>query len=184
MTSKKVELDLGEWVAEMEWPEGQTQGGPVTLLVRPADPDAYPTGGLSSTVLRRINFREASALLQRQRTAGTVRQKVLDRLDAKRLDRLRVELSNGITTDYLALLSSVYLARVNRGLPKVVESIAEDLGKGLQTIRGHLWQARNQGLLIGAQGRKGGKLSPEAWKIVDTMFPSGLVSMSDMLKNE
>jgi hypothetical protein len=168
-----VEMDLGNgWVVEMTWPEGQTQGGPRELVVRPADPEACPAGGLSSTVLRRINFRDASARLHRQLAIGQIRQKVRDKYEAKRLERIRDELSKGISPEYLALLSSLYVNRVKRGEAKPIEAIAEDLGKGVQTIRGHLWKARNEGLLTGrSPGRKGGELTKNASQILERVVP-------------
>ncbi len=168
-----VQMDLSPgWVVEMEWPEGETQGGPATLVVRPTDPESYPAGGLSSSVLRRINFRDASAQRRKQLAVGERRQKSRDKYEAKRLDRIRDELAKGISPEYLALLSSLYVSRVNRGQPKPVEAIAHDLGKGVQTIRGHLWQARTQHhLLKGSAGRKGGELTPVAIKILERIVP-------------
>jgi DNA-binding IscR family transcriptional regulator len=57
----------------------------------------------------------------------------------------------------------------NNGQTKPVERLAEDLGKPLQTIRGHLWQARKRGFLKGSPGRKGGDLSIEAMTILQQM---------------
>lgn len=180
-----VVLDLGnDWVVEMEWPEGETHGGPAKLVVRPADPGSYPPGGLSSTVLRGIKFRDASAQLRRQLASGQRRQKSRDKYETERLNRIRDELAKGLTPEYLALLSSLYVSRVNAGQAKPTEGIAEDLGKGLQTIRGHLWQARKQGLLTGSTGRKGGQLTPEASLILKRIVPGadGLESLSESLQ--
>ncbi|WP_176138310.1 hypothetical protein [Mycobacterium sp. D16Q16] len=164
--------DLGtDWVVEMEWPEGDTQGGPTVITIRPSDPESPAVGGLSSTVLRGINFRDAAAQLRKQLAVGNRRRKTRDNYDADRINRVRDELDKGITPEYLALLSTLYLSRVNAGQPKPVEGIADELGKGLQTVRGHLWQARNQGILVGAQGRKGGQLSPEAVEILERIVP-------------
>lgn len=177
--NRAVQMRLGDdWVAEMEWPEGHTQGGPGTLVVRPANPESYPPGGLSSTVLRGINFREATAQLRKQLTVGEHRQKSRNKREAQHLDHIRNELTKGISTEYLALLSSLYISRVNRGEPKPVEAIANDLGKGVQTIRGHLWQARTQHhLLKGSAGRKGGELTHEAIAILERIVPSPRGSM-------
>ncbi|MEU9807021.1 hypothetical protein [Mycobacterium sp. NPDC050853] len=165
--------DLGlDWVAEMQWLGGDESQGPAALLIRPADPDSIPPGGLSSTVLRQVNFREASADLQRQRAADKRYKDGEDRYQAERIQRIRDQLSKGVSPEYLALLASLYIYRVKQGQPKPVEGIAEDLGRGLQTIRGHLWQARTQGLLEGSAGRKGGRLTPTAKKILEQIVPN------------
>lgn len=180
-------MDLGnDWEVEMTWPEGTTQGGPSTLVVRPADPGACPAGGLSSTVLRGIKFREAEAQLRKQLAIGERRRDSRDKYEAKRLERIREELAKGISPEYLALLSSLYVSRVNGGQPKPVEAIADELGKGVQTIRGHLWQARTQHhLLKGTTGRKGGELTPEAVKILERIVPGAndLKSPLDSLRD-
>ncbi len=180
--NRVVAQDLGNgWVVEMEWPEGETQGGPAVLVVRPADPESHPPGGLSSTVLRGINFRDASAQLRRQLAIGERRRKSHDKYEAERVNRIRDELAKGISPEYLALLSSLYVSRVNTGQPKPIEAIADDLGKGLQTIRGHLWQARKQGLLTGEHGRKGGQLTPEATQILERIVPNAPESLQSSL---
>ncbi|NKS00463.1 hypothetical protein GS528_04780 [Rhodococcus hoagii] len=170
---RHVTLDLGaEWVVEMVWPEGDTQGGPVELLVRPSDPESYPVGGLSSTVLRTVDFRAAAAQLQRQLANADRWNRRSDEYEAGRIERIRDALSKGISDEYLALLSSAYVSRVNKGQSKPVEQLADELGKSLQTIRGHLWQARKRGLLTGSAGRKGGHLTPEATAVLERIVPN------------
>lgn len=175
--------DLGDdWVAEMTWREGDYQGGPAGIWIHLKDPDQPPQGGLSSTVLRGIDFRAAKAELHKQleshphgwRGSPAKQQERA----AERLERLRYQLSKGITPEYLALLSSNYVLRVKDGQPKPVERLADELDKPLQTIRGHLWQARKQGLLTGSAGRKGGDLTPEAMAIIQNM-PKQSTSLID-----
>lgn len=179
---RAVEMDLGPWVVTMEWPADETQGGPAVLVVRPADPESYPPGGLSSTVLRSINFREASARLRKQLAADQRWDESQERYDAERLELVRDALAKGISTEYLALLSSLYVLRVVRGQAKPVDAIAAELGKSAVTIQGHLWRARKEGLLDGPRGRKGGHLSKDALAIVERIAPSGLKSPMDTLK--
>nr|WP_052741149.1 sigma-70 family RNA polymerase sigma factor [Mycobacterium sp. UM_NZ2] len=166
--------NLGDdWEIDMEWREGDYQGGPIGMWIRPLDPDNPPHGGLSSTVLREIDFRKAKAKLHQDLAAhphgwrGEPSKQAQQ--DGDRLARLRDELAKGITPEYLALLCSNYVQRVNSGQAKPVERLAEDLGKSAATIRGHLWQARRQGLLIGSAGRKGGTLTPEAMAIIQRL---------------
>jgi len=162
-----VSQPLGDWIVDMEWREGDYQGGPAAVWIRPADPDAVAQGGISSTVLRAVDFRKAKAELQSQVDPDTSwMQAVRQRNAAHRVQELRAHLAIGVTPDYLALLASEYLSRINSGVPKPVERLAGDLGKAMQTVQGHLWQARKTGLLLGSAGRKGGELSDEANSIL------------------
>jgi hypothetical protein len=167
-----VTIDVGaDWVVEMQWLKGETQGGPAALVIRPSDPECYPAGGLSSTVLREIDFRYAAERLRKQLAFHDRWNKADKNYEAKRMDRVRAALAEGITEQYLALLASVYVHRVNIGQDKPVQQLADELGKSLTTVKGHLWQARKRGLLTGSSGRKGGQLTPEATKILERIVP-------------
>lgn len=161
-----VSQQMGGWVVEMSWPEGEIQGGPSALSVRPADPDHVPVGGLSQTVLRGVDFRAAGVHAREQAEAGGALERIREKQRPPRvaMPLLQAMLdSSGITDVYLVLLATEYLARVERGDSKPVDHIAEELGKSLPTIKGHLWKARKQGLLKGGgAGRKGGYIPPEA----------------------
>ncbi len=159
----------------MQWHEGNFQGGPATVFIRPIEEESPPAGGISSTVLREIDFRGASAKLHEDVGKNPVgfmeqmKQRWRDRTEP--MKKLRAELANGITAEYLALLSKEYVYRVSDGQSKPVEKIAEELGKSTQTVRGHLWQARKRNLLTGSIGRKGGELTIEALTVLQRMEP-------------
>ncbi len=158
---------VGDWVVTMEWPDGTANGGPSRMVIEPID--KMPVGGLSSTVLRQINFRDALGSLPAAINSAANPQAELAAMREFERDALQSAFSKGATTDdYLALLSSVYLNRVSAGQEKPVDRIAEELGRSLATVKGHLWQARRRGLLVGGSaGRKGGELSDEADKLVE-----------------
>lgn len=166
------QLDDG-WDIDFVWKEGDYKGGPVSLWIRPVDPEKPPPGGLSSTVLRNIDFREAKdgllKSLERDPHGWRGSPEKQNQREQERLERLSHQLARGIIPEYLALLSSEYIQRVQNGQPKPVERLAADLGIPLQTLRGHLWRARKQGLLEGSPGRKGGTLSTEAMTILQRM---------------
>jgi biotin operon repressor len=167
-----VYQDLGDdWIVEMRWRDGDYQGGPEMVVIRPKDEDSPPPGGISSTALRSIDFRAAKAQLQKQLSdrPHDRRGKTTAKTEEDRIRRLRDLLADGITREYLALLASDYVQRVNSDQPKPVERLADELGKSLQTVRGHLWQARTQGLLTGSPGRKGGDLTMEAMTLLQRM---------------
>lgn len=165
-----VITDLGpgmEWVCEMEWPEGVTQGGPAWLVVRPSDPDGYPPGGISSTVLREIDFRDAVDRLRRQLAVSERRGRARERYEEGRSERLRAALSEGITEQYLALLSSAYVSLTNHGQAKPLERLAEMADKSAAAIKNHLWQATRKGFLERHAGRAGGKLTEKSIALLD-----------------
>jgi|GEM_PF-3932964 len=164
-----VTVDLGpnyEWVAEMKWPEGETQGGPAVLLIRPSDPDSYPAGGLSQTVLRDVDFKTALDKLRRQLDSSK-RWNSSRRLSEEKLVALLGDHSGGsITAEYLALLSRVYVGAVNRGQSKPLEYLSEVTGNSPAAIKNHLWQATRHKLLERSPGRAGGRVTNDAAKIL------------------
>lgn len=166
----KIPQKLGDWVAEMTWTEGEIQGGPSMLVIRPKHPDNVPAGGLSSTVLREVDFRAAAARmhdLMRESAAFMETVRESQREGPKPIDRVREALAEGVTDHYLAMLAERYVTLVNTGQEKPVDYLAEELGRSLVTVKGHLWQARKRGLLTGGSpGRKGGEVSEEAMRLV------------------
>ena len=149
-----------DWVVTMEWPAGVENGGPMRLVIEPVADN--PVGGLSSTVLRQVDFREAIERFRDQIEASQRRGREHEKYEKQRTERLRAALDEGVTDDYLALLSSAYVSAVNRGLEKPNDYLAEMAGKTTSTVRGHLWQARKQDFLTGSPGRKGGQLTDKA----------------------
>jgi hypothetical protein len=60
-----------------------------------------------------------------------------------------------------------YVRRVNAGQQKPVDHLAEEFGRSLGTVKGHLGRHGTRGLLEGGSaGRKGGQISDEAGKLV------------------
>lgn len=169
-----VTMDLGpnmEWVAEMQWPEGETQGGPAVLVIYPSDPDTCPPGGLSQTVLRDVDFKYA---LDRLRASFTYSKRVQRMRQEARdnLTGLLVEHAAGgaITPEYLALLSRVYIDAVASGQDKPLEHLAAITKKSPAAIKNHLWQATRKGLLERSPGRAGGHLTDNAGRILEPIL--------------
>ncbi len=167
-------LGLGldsEWVCEMQWPEGQTQGGPGVLVIRPAAEGTYPAGGISQTLLRDIDFKAALNTLRQQQAGGKRWTQMRERNQAKMNALLVSYGSDGaITDEYLALLSRAYVAAVSMGQDKPLDYLAELTGKSFSAIQSHLWKATRKGLLERSPGRVGGKVTGKAANIL-----SGLV---------
>lgn len=173
--ARVVVQDVGAgWVAEMEWREGVLHGGPDVLVIRPADETDPPHGGLSQTVLRRLDLKAATDTLRRQLAH-------LDTLSGShdRDDRIKQALSHGVTDEYLALLSSRYVGIVNHGQAGPLDALAEITGKTASTVKGHLWQARKRGLLEGSAGRAGGKLTAKASRVLADIVPNAPAELTD-----
>lgn len=181
-----VTVDLGpnmEWVCQMEWPEGETQGGPAVLVIRPADPNGYPPGGLSQTILREVDFKQALDTLRRQIAFS----ESWDNEKTARAERLngllRTHADTGSITDvYLALLSRAYVSAVGRGQAKPVEYLADVTGKSPAAIKNHLWQATNRDLLERSPGRAGGKITGKAGNLIADLIEVPFESPLQTLK--
>jgi hypothetical protein len=157
-----VKQDLGtEWVAEMEWPDGVTYGGPMTLVIRPAQEGSYPAGGVSTTVLREVDLAAARDQLRTQRHG------FLPALDHGLDQQIRAELANGLSERLLALVAARYVELVSQGQAKPLDVLAEITGRSNQTAKGWLWQARKRGLLTGSAGRAGGEVTAKARALLD-----------------
>ncbi|TWV43386.1 hypothetical protein FRZ03_18630 [Streptomyces misionensis] len=179
-----VVQDLGPWVIEMQWPKGATQGGPAVLVVRPKGGTGYPPGGISSTVLRQIDFKEAGEALRRQTAVSELRSEVRERYEADRTQRLKRAAAQGVTDEYLALLASAYVTYVNQGGIGPLAHLAERVGKSQSTVKGHLWQARKRGLLTGSAGRAGGALTEKASAILARIVPGAQQTNPDTRDEE
>lgn len=178
-----VTVDLGpnyEWVAEMQWPEGQTQGGPAVLVIRPSDSGGYPPGGLSQTVLREVDFKGALDKLRR-RLENSKRWNRSRRRGEEKVTALLVEHAGGsLTPEYLALLSRVYIGAVNHGQAKPLDYLAEVTGNSPAAIKNHLWQATRKGLLERSPGRAGGRITETAAGILKPILGiDGLESLAE-----
>ena len=167
-----VTMDLGpnsEWVAEMQWPEGETQGGPAVLVIYPSDPSTRPPGGLSQTVLRDVDFGYARdrlrASLSNSKRWENARKRTEDALSSL----LNEHAGGSITPDYLALLSSVYVGAVKSGQDKPLEHLAKITGNSAAAIKNHLWQATRKGLLERSPGRAGGHLTDKGRQVLDAL---------------
>lgn len=152
-------IDVGpsmEWVAEMQWPEGETSGGPAKLVIYPSDPDTCPPGGLSQTVLRDVDFKYALDRLRKSLAATERWVRRDDNLTAILADHAA---GSAITPEYLTLLSRVYISAVNDGQVKPLDHLASITGKSASAIKNHLWKATREGLLERSPGRAGGHLT-------------------------
>lgn len=169
-----VEIDFGpndEWVAAMQWLEGETQGGPAMLVIYPSDRDTCPPGGLSQTVLRDVDFKYALERLRGKLAASKRWQRARQDTESKLTGLLASHAASGaITPQYLALLSRVYIGAVNNGQEKPLEHLAALTGKSAAAIKNHLWQATRKGLLERSPGRAGGHLTDKGRAVLEPVI--------------
>ena len=141
-----------EWTVEMTW-YYDDRHGPGKLVIRPTDPDKRPAGGLSQTVLREVDF---AAAVDEMRATEAYAAKI-PRINWETIgDELADMSADGITDEYLAMLTLVYCACMQS---KPLEFLAELTGKSPAAIKNHLWQATRKGLLERSPGRAGGRFT-------------------------
>ncbi|SHK32987.1 hypothetical protein SAMN05443637_10543 [Pseudonocardia thermophila] len=163
-----VKQRVGPWVAEFAWPIDVDQGGPRSVTIRPAK-DADPTqvaAGISSTVVRRLDFAEAARKRRELRAAVDAVED--DPAERRRRARaaLRKALSHGVDDRYLAILAAEYVHLVVTGERAVTAALAEMVGRSPETVRAHLKEARRRELLTASKGRAGGELTDRAWRVL------------------
>ncbi|WP_232070365.1 hypothetical protein [Mycobacterium noviomagense] len=158
----------GEWTAEMTWYDDDRRG-PSQVVIRPTDPDKRPAGGLSSTVLREVDFAAAVDAVRKIEQHPDL-EMVIDFATVG--GELRELSARGLTDEYLVWLSFVYCA-ASQEKPDSgpVEYLAEITGKSPAAIKSHLWHASRNGFLIRTPGRRGGQITDKARAAL--MPPSG-----------
>jgi DNA-binding MarR family transcriptional regulator len=164
----------------MQWPEGETQGGPAVFVIYPSDPDTPPPGGLSQTVLRDVDFGYARDRL-RASLSNSKRWENARRRTEDTLSSLLAEHAGGsITPEYLALLSRVYVDAVKNGRDKPLDHLAALTGNSASAIKNHLWQATRRGLLERSPGRAGGHLTDKGSAVLAPVIPGAETIVVEM----
>jgi len=169
---------IGPWQVELAWPDAAFQVGPVSITVTPADDatDDELMGGLSSTVLRQIDFPQArldwraevvARSLDDGESGPTNPQQGIDGVttDGWRAKGLQEALArDGVADGYLALLAEAYIVLVKRGDRSIAATLAEMTGRSPDTMKQHLHRVRKAGMLTSIPGKAGGRLTPKAIK--------------------
>ncbi|MEU2513749.1 hypothetical protein [Streptomyces syringium] len=156
------------WTVRMWWPEGPVTGGPQRITIEAAD-DAAPgevSRGISTTVLRRADLvsAKAEARAVAPKTEGDDAPLALLGPAVRSLLA-----SEGVSPSYLVVLASIYTAMADSGATAFVPELSKYVGRSLETVRGHLKQARRDGYLTTVAGKAGGELTDEARAIFDAL---------------
>ncbi|MET9213635.1 MULTISPECIES: hypothetical protein [unclassified Nocardia] len=172
MDESVVTQRIGPWEVRMTWRD-DAMGGPTGIEIRPAsdEPNSAVQHGLSQTVLRQINFRDAMIYRSRSEKAEPSNSeswhmpmyKDRARRLAEDLRRLR---EDGVTDLYLAALSRMYLELVRQGVRDVSGALAEYTGLTQGGVLQQLKIARKRELLTSMPGRAGGELTPKAVELL------------------
>lgn len=160
MSTQPVLQDQWPWQVSVRWAPEAEQGGPWVLMIRP-HPDATEdeiAGGLSSTVLRQVDFQGAATKWRTRHQR--IRKPAADKQRQDKLSKdLRLAMQRGINVQYLARLSEIYVDLVRRGEPRVTETLASMIDRKPETVKAHLKDARRRKLLSTVPGRAGGRLT-------------------------
>lgn len=120
-------------------------------------------GGISQTVLRQINFKDAFNAMIRQ--SSGLNKHFVEVVDGF-AEELRAMLADGVTDWYLAHLSEAYLLLIRLGEKNVAGRLAVMVDRTPSGVLQHLKRARKADLLTSIPGRAGGELTPRALEIL------------------
>lgn len=168
-----IEQRIGPWQVALAWPDNADQGGPVSIMIK-AYPDASDDdliGGLSSTVLRHIDFRAGREKWLEAKTKYLDQPDGVERVRAEQLRRILDR--DGVTETYLAFLANAYVNLTRSGERAVSGKLADMTGRSPDTMKQHLHRVRKLGMLTAISGRAGGELTPKAVATIRAANSSG-----------
>jgi hypothetical protein len=167
----EVEERHGAWTVRMWWSADRAEGGPQRVVIEaaPEAPARDIARGISTTVLRSINPAEAAQRAAARRGEAPASAGIEPSLSGI----LRQQLADqGVSGRYLAVLSTVYARLSAAGARPLVPQLAEVVGRSVETVSGHLKQARRDGYLTASvSGKPGGEPTS---KSVETLKKLGL----------
>ncbi|MFH8223238.1 hypothetical protein ACH4C2_27405 [Streptomyces sp. NPDC018057] len=150
---------IGAWKVTMWLPLDSTSGNPREIRIEPhEEADLQEVArGITSTVLRQIDtaaFAEEMGPLTKLTRAG--RQAI------ENFRRELAGLPKGVSDEYLAVLSALYVRFVNLGRTAPAQDLELWTGTKQATLKGHLRAARQRGFLTKVEGKAGGQLTDKA----------------------
>lgn len=153
----------GAWKVRLSWPEGPITGGPQRIVIEPSTEASArdQARGISTTVLRRIDL---AAALEAAKEVGapTPAAPYLHQAETARA----LLTAEGVSPRYLAALAGTYVVMSDSGARAVIPELAEKIGRRPETVKGHLKQARRDGLLTTIAGKAGGELTARATSLL------------------
>ncbi|MFJ1589517.1 hypothetical protein ACIOD0_04570 [Kitasatospora albolonga] len=150
---------IGAWKVTMWLPLDSTSGNPREIRIEPhEDGDLQEVArGITSTVLRQIDTASFSE------EVGSLAE--LAHSGQQAVENFRRELAGlpkGVSDEYLAVLSALYVRFVNAGRRAPAQDLELWTGTKQATLKGHLRAARQRGFLTKVEGKAGGQLTDKA----------------------
>ncbi|MDT0451277.1 hypothetical protein [Streptomyces hesseae] len=154
---------IGAWKVTMWLPLDSTSGNPREIRIEPheeADPQEVARG-ITSTVLRQIDTAAFAAEVRPLVDLAHAGQQVVENFR-----RELAGLPKGVSDEYLAVLSALYVRFVNLGRRAPAQDLELWTGAKQATLKGHLRAARQRGFLTKVEGKAGGQLTDKAVEIL------------------
>ncbi|MEU7109667.1 hypothetical protein ABZ951_32175 [Streptomyces sp. NPDC046215] len=154
---------IGAWKVTMWMPLDSTSGNPREIRIEPHEEadQQEAARGITSTILRQIDtaaFAEEMGPLAK-----------LARTGQREVEKFRRELAGlpkGVTDEYLAVISALYVRFVNSGRTAPAQDLEAWTQTKQATLKGHLRAARQRGFLTKVEGKAGGQLTDKAIEIL------------------
>ncbi|MFE9169458.1 hypothetical protein ACFYNZ_08005 [Streptomyces kebangsaanensis] len=170
----QTDQEIGPWRVVMLWPLDSEGGGPRSIQIEPTEEaDSQEVArGITTTVLRKVDIAAAAqqaaefkpwARLAREATRGPREQ------DIEQFQQGLAALPAGLSDEYLAVISNLYVHFVEEGQRAPVREMEIWTGTKQPTLKGHLRAARQRGFLTKVEGKAGGRLTEKTIKILEGM---------------
>ncbi|MDX3090990.1 hypothetical protein PV620_23405 [Streptomyces sp. ME02-6978a] len=160
------ELHIGAWKVTLWRPLLGAAGGPQEIRIEPRE-DGDPqeiARGISTTVLRQIDTAAFAA-----DTDSVAQEVIASKTSVEKLREELAALPGGLSNEYLAVLSALYVRSVDAGRRAPIHDLEVWTGTKQATLKGHLRAARQKGFLTKVEGKAGGQLTNKAIEILRGM---------------
>ncbi|MGX1881023.1 hypothetical protein [Streptomyces sp. NPDC055287] len=166
--------DVGPWRIVMHWPLDGEASGPRSVQIEAREgADAQEVArGISTTVLRKIDFAAAAQEAAAFAPFARVARSTLSEMQDRKIEEFRRDLATlpkGVSDEYLAVLSNLYVHFVDAGRRAPLQEMETWTGTKQPTLKGHLRAARQRGFLTKVEGKAGGRLTEAATKILERL---------------
>ncbi|MFC5655343.1 hypothetical protein [Streptomyces nogalater] len=165
----EITQQQGAWVIRMWWPTGPVTGGPQRITIEGAEGASARdvARGISTTVLRRLDLPGAVKMAAETGPKGReVMQELTEAMQQAGETAGALLENEGVSEAYLAVLAAVYKTAADAGEAAPVQWLARRIKRSPETVKGHLKQARRDGLLTTIAGKAGGELTDKAKAIL------------------
>ncbi|MCL3992598.1 hypothetical protein [Streptomyces lavenduligriseus] len=144
-------------------PLDSTSGNPREIRIEPHEEadQQEAARGITSAILRQI---DTAAFAEEMRPPAK-----LARAGQREVEKFRRELAGlpkGVTDEYLAVISALYVRFVNSGRTAPAQDLEAWTQTKQATLKGRLRAARQRGFLTKVEGKAGGQLMDKAIEIL------------------